>query len=342
MQRPVTGNNPMNELTKELSMGGNLSRDTLSKLLGMDDFSPVYQLADRYNERQNHGVVRIRAILEFSNYCRRQCRYCGLNRTNLKLQRYRMDEKEIINTVLIAYRAGYQTIVLQSGEDPAYDKEMVGRIIRGIKDQCPIAITLSLGERSREEYAYWKECGADRYLLKHETSDPDIYRSLHPCGTLENRLQCLQWLKELGYETGSGFMIGLPGQTNDTIANDILTLQQLGCDMAGIGPFIAHPDTPLKDHPDGSTELTKRAVALSRILMPQLNLPATTALGVLDDGEKDDIFSCGANVIMRKVTPGIYRRLYEIYPSNLSLDDDIYKGRRDLEDSIRRLGKQPL
>ncbi|MBC8569694.1 [FeFe] hydrogenase H-cluster radical SAM maturase HydE [Zongyangia hominis] len=342
MPKQVNADNAVKRIREELVAGGTLSLGTLADTLALDDFTEVYRLADQVNEEVNHGVVRIRAILEFSNVCRRQCRYCGLNCENKKLERYQMGEDEMVQTTLAAYRAGYQTIVLQSGEDPYYDKEMIGRVIREIKARCGISITLSLGERTKEEYAYWKECGADRYLLKHETSDPEIYAALHPCGTLENRIQCLRWIKELGYETGSGFMIGLPGQTCDTIAGDILLLRELSCDMAGIGPFIAHPDTALKDQPNGSTELTKRAVALSRILMPHLHLPATTALGVLSQGEKSDVFSCGADVVMRKVTPGAYRRLYEIYPSGLGLDDDIVKGRMELEDAIRQLGKQPL
>lgn len=342
MPRQVKENNAADSVREELLQSGTLSKATLSRLLDLEDFTDLYRLADQINERENHGVVHIRAILEFSNVCRRKCRYCGLNSANAQISRYRMEEDEIIACALAAWSAGYRTIVLQSGEDPYYGREMVGRLIRRIKERCDMAVTLSLGERTREEYAWWKECGADRYLLKHETSDAEIYAALHPCGTLEIRLACLRWIGELGYETGSGFMIGLPGQTASTIAGDILTLRDLHCDMAGIGPFIPHPDTPLREHPSGSTELTKRAVALSRILMPKLNLPATTALGVLDNGEKSDVFSCGANVVMRKVTPAKYRRLYEIYPSKLSLDDDIKHGRMELEDAILKLGKRPL
>ena len=194
---------------------------------------------------------------------------------------------------------------------------------------------------SREAYSYLKNCGADRYLLKQETADPALYRALHPDGTLDSRIRCLKALKALGFETGSGFMIGLPGQTLDTIASDILLIREIGCDMAGIGPFIPHPQTPLKEYPHGSTELTKRAVALTRITMPTINLPATTSLGVVNAREKDDIFSCGANVIMHKVTPDKYKKLYEIYPADLG-ETDIFRERRELEDSIRMMGKIPL
>ena len=180
-------------------------------------------------------------------------------------------------------------------------RKSYGNIVREIK-RLGAAVTVSCGEMTAEAYAYLKASGADRYLLKHETADPKLYGMLHPCGTLKNRIDCLKILKSLGFETGSGFMIGLPGQTLETIAEDLLLLKEIGCDMAGIGPFIPHPDTELKDFPSGSIELTKRAVALARILLPKCNLPATTSLGVLDAQEKNNIFSCGANVIMRKVT----------------------------------------
>lgn len=317
-----------------------LSRRELAQLLEWEDFGPVYREADRVRRERVGDDVHIRAILEFSNHCRRRCRYCGLNAANRALTRYRMEPDEIVETAKEAVAAGYRTIVLQSGEDPWYTPAVLGDIVRRIK-QTGVAVTVSCGEMSEEDYAYIKRCGADRYLLKHETADPEIYARLHPCGTLQNRIACLKTLKRLGYETGSGFMIGLPGQTSDTIARDLLLLREIGCDMAGIGPFIPHPQTDLRDCPQGSTELTKRAVALARILLPGANLPATTALGVAAAGEKDDVFSCGANVVMRKVTPGRYKRLYEIYPANLG-DTDIAAQRRELEQAILKLGKTPV
>ena len=313
--------------------------ERLAALLEQEDFGPVYREADRVRRERVGDIVHIRGILEFSNHCRRRCRYCGLNAGNAGLHRYRMTPEEMIDAAREAWRAGYRTLVLQSGEDPHYTPALLGEIVREIRRIGP-AVTLSCGEMDREAYAYLRACGAQRYLLKHETADPEIYAALHPCGTLAARVQCLKWLKELGYETGSGFMIGLPGQTSATIARDLLLLKEIGCDMAGIGPFIPHPDTSLRDRPPGSTELTKRAVALARLLLPTCNLPATTALGVLDDGEKRNVFACGATVVMRKITPERYKRYYEIYPAKLG-GTDVTAQRQELEEQIRNLGRIP-
>lgn len=312
----------------------------LTALLEQQDFREVFSLADQVRARHKGDEVQIRAILEFSNHCRRRCRYCGLNAENRLCERFRMEPEEMIQAAHEAFMAGYRTLVLQSGEDPYFTPERLGGIIREIKKD-PIAVTVSCGELDREAYAFLKRCGADRYLLKHETADPELYASLHPCGTLDQRVTCLRELKSLGFETGSGFMIGLPGQTCGTIAQDLLLLKDIPCDMAGIGPFIPHPDTGLKDLSPGSTELTKRAVALCRILLPDCNLPATTSLGVLDASEKNNIFSCGANVVMRKITPTRYKKLYEIYPAQLG-ETDIAAQRRDLEEQIRALGRIPV
>lgn len=316
------------------------SQEELAFLLGQEDFSDVFKQADAVRREAVGDIIHIRSILEFSNYCRRQCRYCGINCNNSRIGRYRMMPEEIIATAKQAYEAGYKTIVLQSGEDPFYTPSLLGEIVSEIK-KTGIIVTLSCGEMCFEDYQYLRRCGADRYLLKHETSDPDIYASLHPCGTLENRIRCLKDIKALGYETGSGFMIGLPGQTEKTISADLFLLRELACDMAGIGPFIPHPDTELRDQPAGSTQLTKRAVALARLLMPTLLLPATTALGVLSSREKENIFSCGANVVMRKVTPDTFKSLYELYPSHLG-QTHILSQRKELEEEIKSLGKIPL
>ena len=314
--------------------------DVLTSLLEQEDFSEIFSLADQVRAQHKGNDIQIRAILEFSNYCRRQCRYCGLNARNQHCGRFRMEPEEMRQAAHEAYQAGYRTIVLQSGEDPWYTPKRLGQIIQEIK-RDPIAVTVSCGEMSKDAYAHLKACGADRYLIKHETADETIYASLHPCGTLKNRVQCLKNLKQLGFETGSGFMIGLPGQTARTIAQDLLLLKEIPCDMAGIGPFIPHPDTELKDHSPGSIEMTKRAVALARLLLPECNLPATTSLGVLDASEKDHIFSCGANVIMRKITPTRYKRLYEIYPAQFG-ETDIIQQRQELEQQIRSLGRNPV
>lgn len=317
-----------------------MEKKELVRLLALEDFTPIYQQADEVRKREKGDIVNIRAIIEFSNICGRKCRYCGLNSTNKKAVRYRMSSKEILDTAEQAVNAGYRTIVLQSGEDPCFHKETLGHIVKSIK-AMGAAVTLSCGELTFEELEHLRKCGANRYLLKHETADPELYRELHPCGTLAERVNCLRNISKLGYETGSGFMIGLPGQTLETIAEDLLLLKELNCQMAGIGPFIPHPDTPLAGEEEGSPELTKRAVALTRLLLPQANLPVTTALGVIDQQEKENAFACGANVIMKKVTPSPYKEAYEIYPANLE-KTDIVKDRTLLEDQIRALGRTPL
>lgn len=317
-----------------------ISEDDLTAMLGLDDFSMIYTYADNIRKENFKDIVDIRAILEFSNYCKRLCKYCGLNRKNKSLVRYRMDVDEIVETVKEASLAGYKTIVLQSGEDPFYTVDILCNIIRKIKEVSDIFITISCGERELSDYEQISQSGADRYLLKHETADNELYTSLHPCNTLENRIKCLKKIKQSGLETGSGFMIGLPNQELSTIAKDILLLKKLDCDMAGIGPFIPSPNTELKDCKAGSTELTKRAVALTRLILPKANLPATTSLGVLDANEKNSIFSCGANVIMRKVTPQKYEQYYSIYPNEIKVDN-IKKERQDLENFIKSLGRIP-
>lgn len=326
-----------------------LNKEKIAELLAQDDFSAVYEAADKVRRSNVGNTVNLRAIIEFSNVCRRQCTYCGLNRGNKELQRFRMGHEEIVNTAKLAIQAGYKTIVLQSGEDDYFTKERMGRLIEDIKNiEAPFetAVTLSIGERSYKEYKYFREKGADRYLLKHETADAKLYAGLHPCGTFEERIECLKILKELGYETGGGFMTGLPGQSLYTVAEDILLLKKIGCDMAGIGPFISNPKTPLKGEKSGEPELAKRAVAITRLLLPKANLPITTSLSVLSEaetpgGQHENPFNFGANVIMKKVTPDKYKHAYEIYPAKLSRTD-IVKDRKELERSILRYGRIPL
>lgn len=271
------------DLNRYISDPDSLDRDRIAELLALEDFSPVYREADRVRREAVGDTVHIRAIIEFSNICSRQCIYCGLNCRNSELERFRMSRDEIVRSARAAVDAGYRTIVLQSGEDRSYPVERLGEIVEAVKSigNDPPAVTLSCGEMSHEDYEYLRQKGADRYLLKHETADPELYGKLHPCGTLEDRVKCLRDLKALGYETGSGFMIGLPGQTLETVADDLLLLKDIGCHMAGIGPFIANPKTPLAGARNGDPELTRRAVAIARLLLPHANLPVTTSLSVL-------------------------------------------------------------
>lgn len=316
-----------------------LSKGQLVELLGLEDFDPIYAQADAVRRETVGDTVHIRALLEISNHCRRLCTYCGLRAPRTSLPRYRMTPQEIVSAACEAAAVGYRTLVLQSGEDPWFTSKILGEIVSAIKARTGMAVTLGCGEMKREDYADLKEAGTDRYLIKHETADPDLYRRLHPDSTLEQRVGCLRTLKELGYETGSGFMVGLPGQTLETLAEDLLLLASIPCDMAGIGPFLPHPDTPLRDGTPGSPELTRRCVALARLLLPTANLPATTALTLR--GDNGQVFSGGANVVMRKITPNCYKKQYEIYPAKLP-DTDIPAQRQQLEEQIRSLGRVPL
>lgn len=299
---------------------------------------PPWALADKIRAKYCGKEVQIRGIIEFSNYCFRNCLYCGLRKDNKALKRYRLEPDEIIAIAQKAFQVGYKTIVLQSGEDPYYTQEMITYIIKGIKKIGDLAITLSLGEREYQEYACWKKAGADRYLLKHETADPKLYAQLHPQASLEKRLQSLYQLKELGYQTGSGFIVGLPGQTVETIAQDLLIFKKLDVEMAGIGPFIPHPDTPLGKNKitKESISLTLKAIALSRIMLKRTHLPTTTALEI---AARVNAFQVGANVIMRKVIPWSYRKLYEIYPQTLGKEKTLLEERKAVEKYIKACGR---
>ena len=321
-------------------MSHKLGFDEICDILKADSADEYYALANSITRETKGDVVNVRAIIEFSNYCSRNCTYCGLNCRNTKIDRYRMTPREIVDTAEEAASAGYKTVVIQGGEDPAFTTDIYCDIVKEIKNRCDVAITLSAGEMAEADYAAIRDAGCDRYLLKHETSDDAIYSALHPGYSMHSRQECLRTLKKLGYETGGGFMIGLPEQTVETIANDLLFIKSIPCDMAGIGPFIPHPDTPLGEIPSGSTELTRRAVAIARILLPDINLPATTSLGVLDKNERNKIFSGGANVIMKKVTPSKYRSLYEIYPTSHGNIKSIAEERLEINDLLESIGKK--
>ncbi|RKD20893.1 biotin synthase [Caminicella sporogenes DSM 14501] len=316
------------------------SIEDIVKILISQQDSYLFEQADKIRKKYCGDEIHLRAIIEFSNYCRCDCLYCGINRQNLHLKRYRMNLDEIIEYAKKAYKAGYKTIVLQSGEDTWYTREKISYIIKEIKKLGNIAITLSIGERDFDDYKQWKIDGADRFLLKHETSDEKLYNSLHPHSTFKNRIKCLKWLKKLKYQTGSGFMIGLPGQTLNTIAKDILLLKELDVDMAGIGPFIPHPATKLKSYPIGDSKLTLKALAITRILLKRPHLPTTTSLEVTNVKDRENAFYTGANVIMRKVEPYKYRKLYEIYPNPNIKEKTIEEERKEIENYIKIIGRK--
>ncbi len=298
-----------------------LTREEITALLESENLQTTSLLrdeADRLRREYVGNGVHLRALIEFSNYCIRNCAYCGIRKGNKKLSRYRMSPQEIIKTAAEAAEKGFLSVVLQSGDDFTYSTQVLAEVIREIK-KTGIAVTLSVGERSERDYATWREAGADRYLLKFETSDRGLYRRLHPGSSLDKRLECIWQLKKLGYQTGSGNMVGLPGQTAAMLAEDIILMHELKLDMAGIGPFLPHPATPLKDFPIGNLDLTLRVLALTRLLLPWSHLPATTALRNIDAAESQCLaLTGGANVLMVNLTPLKYKLLYEIYPKKRS------------------------
>lgn len=296
--------------------GNDLNRNEIIQLLKMPgDYSmDLFAAADAVRKEQVGDEIFLRGIIEFSNYCERNCLYCGLRCSNKKLGRYRMAEDEIIIAAKQIKNLHIPTVVLQSGEDSFFSQEIICNLIRRIKEETGLVITLSLGEKSSIDFQEFEKAGADRYLLKHEIASTDIYNYLRPGCILSTRLQCLRTIKKLGFETGTGNMVGLPGQTPEILADDLLLMKELDADMLGIGPFIAHPDTPLAGLENDALELTLRVVALARLITRNTNIPATTALGTLHSRGRIMALQAGANVVMPDFTPEIYKSRYDIYP----------------------------
>lgn len=273
--------------------------------------------------RENYSNrVFLRGLIEFSNYCRKDCAYCGIRRSNRNVIRYRLTDREIMETVGGGIKSGLKTFVLQSGEDMP-DVRRLCRLTENLREKFgdDFALTMSCGEMPKEHYRQLKKSGADRYLMRFETSDPELYSRLKNGDRLENRLNALRDLKELGFETGSGFMVGLPGETQAVREMNGLLCRELGLDMVGIGPFIPHPETPLKDSQKENIDLAVRATALVRLLLPKANIPATTAAGSLDPEGREKMLKAGANVLMPNITPVNHKKDYLLYPGKICLDE---------------------
>ncbi|MCG2676557.1 [FeFe] hydrogenase H-cluster radical SAM maturase HydE [bacterium] len=321
---------------------GTLSKRKIIELLktkNKEEVYRLYQIADKTRKKYMGDEIHLRGIIEFSNYCRRDCLYCGLRRSNARLHRYRMTFSEIFQTALKTQTLNFKTVVLQSGEDPAYRVEDLCLLIKKIKKELHLAITLCIGERPRQEYEVMKEAGADRFLLKHETSDYPLYKRLHPDLFYEDRLKCLSWLKELGYQVGSGNMVGLPGQSVESLAEDILLFKKLDVDMVGIGPFIPHYDTPLRNTKTGSLDAVLKIIAIARIVTKNAHIPATTAVGTIDPLGRQKALQCGANVIMPNITPQKYRRDYQIYPDKICIFEDAEDCHSCIQGMVKSLGR---
>ena len=264
--------------------------------------------------------VCIRGLIEFTNHCKNNCYYCGIRCSNAKVQRYRLTEEDILTACERGYRLGLRSFVLQGGEDPGMTPQMLSALIRTIKARYPdCALTLSVGECPKETYGLWKEAGADRYLLRHETADPNHYRMLHPeRQTLENRLRCLRDLKDLGYQVGCGFMVGSPGQGDEQLVKDLMFVRDFQPHMVGVGPFIPQKDTPFGDRAGGSVDKTLYLLSILRLLLPEVLLPATTALGTLHPRGRELGLLAGANVCMPNLSPASVRKQYALYDNKLS------------------------
>ncbi|MDI6603650.1 MAG: [FeFe] hydrogenase H-cluster radical SAM maturase HydE [Thermoanaerobacteraceae bacterium] len=321
-----------------------LNKEEIIMLLEAEgkDKELLFQEADKLRKNNFGDEVHLRGIIEFSNYCSRECFYCGLRCQNHVVNRNRMTIDEIYEAAKEARNQGYMTIVLQSGEDSWYKVDILAELIKKMKDNLDLAITMSVGENSKNFYKILREAGADRYLLKHETSDKELFEKLRPGTTLQGRLNRLKDLRELGYQIGGGFMVGLPGQSIETLADDILLTKELDVEMAGIGPFIPHPETPLRGYPVGSVSMVLKAIAITRLLLPLTHLPATTALANLSPEGRFKALSCGANVIMPDLTPMIYKTNYEIYPKSselLNFDNSFASWEKELLQHGRRVSK---
>jgi biotin synthase len=298
-----------------------LTRDEIAALLKTDEHdAELFAAADRVRKEFVGDEVHLRGLIEFTNCCDQNCLYCGLRHDNAALERYRLEPDTIIEFASKAASFGYKTVVLQSGEGEFYSLEEMLHIIRSIK-ALDVAITLSIGEKTREEYRAYREAGADRYLLRIETTDKRLYGKMSPGMSFDNRVRCLRDLKELGYELGTGCLVGLPGQTLESLADDILFFKEIGADMIGVGPFIPNPDTPLSDAAGGTFELSVKVMAITRLLLPDINIPATTAMEALNENGRILGLQSGANVVMPNVTEGDYRRLYALYPGKICMGD---------------------
>ena len=315
----------------------NITKAEIIEILSSDD-TKLFDIANEVRKLNKGNSVHLRGLLEFTNICKCNCKYCGLRSENKSIKRYHLSEDEIIASVNSAVNLGFKTIVLQGGEDNYFTIDKLCKIIKKIKE-FDVAITLSIGEKTFDEYKVLKEAGVDRYLLRIETTDKVLYKSLHPNMSLENRFKCLENIKKLGFETGTGCLVGLPNQTIESLANDILFFKELDADMVGIGPFIPHPNTPLAGKQPDNFNLALRVMALTRIILPDINIPATTAMETLNPNGRIIALNSGANVVMPNITGVEHRKNYEIYPNKICLNDSAEKCVHCITGKIKSIGR---
>lgn len=302
----------------------------------------IFEKARKIRQAYYGTDVYIRGLIEFTNYCKNDCYYCGIRRSNSRAHRYRLSEEQILRCCHQGYTLGFRTFVLQGGEDGYFTDERIVNLVKEIRKNYPdCAITLSIGERSYDSYLALFEAGADRYLLRHETWDEEHYRLLHPPAlSAKHRQQCLWDLKKIGYQVGTGYMVGSPFQTAQNLADDMLFLEELNPQMVGIGPFIPHHDTPFKDQAAGTLELTLYMLGLIRLMLPKVLLPATTALGTIDEKGRELGILAGANVVMPNLSPENVRKDYLLYDNKICTGSEAAECRMDLENRMHAIGYQ--
>ena len=331
----------INNLIETLKNNRNLTDKEFKTLLETNEYDEqLVYCADKVRKENYRDKVFIRGLIEFSNYCKNNCYYCGIRRDNKTAVRYRLSKEQIIDCCREGYRLGFRTFVLQSGEDPFYNDNIMIDIISTIRHNYPdCAITLSLGEKPKDSYQAFYDAGANRYLLRHETASNNHYKKLHPEEmSLENRKQCLFNLKDIGYQVGSGFMVGSPFQTTENLIEDLRFLQKLQPDMIGIGPYITHEQTPFSNQKSGSVELTLRLLSILRLMFPYVLLPSTTALGTLHKQGRELGLKAGANVVMPNLSPVNVRKLYNIYDNKICTGEEAAQCKGCLENRVLKAG----
>ena len=333
----------MTELVQKLYTTGDLSDNELKALIETNDEAAAKLLKEKADEvRQQHygKKVFLRGLIEVSSYCKNDCLYCGIRRSNKDADRYRLSREDILSCCKNGYELGFRTFVMQGGEDGTFTDDFMCDVISEIKSKYPdCAVTLSLGERSYESYKRMKEAGADRYLLRHEAASEELYSQLHPEGmNLENRKKCLFELRELGYQVGAGFMVGAPYQTTEHIIADLRFLQELQPQMIGIGPFIPHHNTPFAEEKGGTLELTLRLLGILRLMFPKVLLPATTALGTIAPNGRELGLQTGCNVVMPNLSPVKVRKKYDLYDNKICTGEEAAECRSCLQRRINSAG----
>ena len=335
----------MKSIIEKLARTGDLTDAEFTLLLGdltPEDAEALYAAAREVREREYGKAVYLRGLIEFTNYCKNNCYYCGIRCGNANAQRYRLTEEQILSCCEQGYQLGFRTFVLQGGEDPYYTDERMVPLVSEIRKRFPdCAITLSIGERSRESYQALFDAGADRYLLRHETANEQHYAMLHPSElSIRNRKECLFTLREIGYQIGAGMMVGAPGQTTEYLIEDLRFLQELRPHMIGIGPFLPHKDTPFRDQLQGSYQLTLQLLSILRLMFPKVLLPATTALGTIHPLGREKGILAGANVVMPNLSPTSVRGKYLLYDGKICTGDEAAECHGCMERRMERIGYQ--